>query len=165
MTAHLGRRDELDRSAEFEQRRVADAFTFEALKYHDGGKLESYKAVCVARNLLQDDAEWSSMLDDAQAVLMPDRIRALFVYVIYHNEPENPMALFEAHVNGMGDDFRHRMHWEIGSPLLRARVLLDIEERVQRLGSTLRACGIVFTDAERASGNAAMHATARRDRT
>ena len=27
----------------------------------------------------------------------------------------------------------------------------------------MRACGIVFTDAERASGNAAMHATARRD--
>ena len=139
--------------------RAGDAFSFEAFKYHDGVKLETYKAVCAARALLQDDAEWDSMLEDACAWAMPAQIRDLFIYVLHYNQPLDPMALFEKYHTEMVE-----REWAGALPdaaTRRARVLLDLEERLDRKGDTMSVRNMVFTDAERALAQGAARATAR----
>ena len=148
-------------SAEAAATRVADAFSFDAFKYHDGVKLATYKAVCTAHGLLQDDKEWDDMLADACTHAMPPAIRRLFVYVLAFNQPLDPMALFDKYCADMGEDYARQLHVARNALMVRARVLLDLEERLERAGQTFWDCNMVFTDEERELAAEALHATAR----
>ena len=150
-----------DESAAAAATRVADAFSFEALKYHEGVKLETYKGVCSARGLLQDDREWDDLLADACVHTMPPAMRRLFVYVLAFNQPLDPMALFESYYADMGDDYARQLDVARGAAIVRARVLLDLEERLARSGHTLADANMAFTDEERELAATALQATAR----
>ena len=150
-----------DESAEAAARRAADAFSFEALKYHEGTKLETYKAVCSARGLLQDDKEWDDMLEDASFLDKPSAIRRLFTYVLEFNQPLDPMALFEKYCAAMGEDYAQQLAEAADTPRVRARVLLDLERRLQRSGKTFEDVSMVFTAEERELAASTEQATAR----
>ena len=72
-----------------------DAFTFEAIKYVDSVKHETYKAAAMARNMLQDDGEWRLAMEDGAGVLSAHQLRNLYLFIVDNNEPENPAGLFE----------------------------------------------------------------------
>ena len=132
--------------------RAAHAFTFEALKYFRGVLHESYQAACEARGLLQDDKEWFDVLDDARFNKMPRPIRELFVYILRFNSPRNPAALLDEFWRAMADDFEHEMkrrHVLTPDATLRARVLLDLEERLEAYGESLAKHQLPFTLEER----------------
>ena len=130
-----------------------DAFTFEALKYFEGEKHETYKGAATARNLLQDDAEWHLALTDAQESASAMQMRALYLAIVEYNQPEAPAALFDAFCTGMGDDFAHQMR-EACIPFtedaLRLRVMLELEETLESNGKSLaEVCGLQLDDAQR----------------
>lgn len=132
----------------------ADAFTFDALKYFQGEKQETYKGAAMARNLLQDDAEWHLALTDAQESASPMQMRALYLAIVEYNQPEAPVALFDAFWIGMGDDFAHHMreaHIPFTQDGLRLRVMLELEETLESNGKSLvDVCGLQLDDAQRA---------------
>ena len=132
--------------------RAVDQFTLEAFKYVGATKHETFQAACSARKLLQDDGEWYDVLNIARDEQMPKAIRELYVYILAFNAPEKPVALFEEFHVCMAEDFKHHLD-ENGiaydEATLRARVLLDLEERLGSLGKTLEENQLEFSDAER----------------
>ena len=63
------------------------ATSFTDLKVHNNEELETYKAVCIARGLLEDDSHWYATLLDAVAMARPPSIRLLFCNIILHGYP------------------------------------------------------------------------------
>lgn len=143
-------------TAAAEQRR-ADRYDFEAFKYHESVKLDTYKDVCAARGLLQDDAEWRGVLEEACAVAMPRRIRDLFVWILRYNAPLEPASLFADFHLRMGDDLQCILA-AAGQPhddeAVRLRVLLELAEKLESSGESLPEKGIAFTADERARAEA-----------
>ena len=70
-----------------------------------GGK-DTFEAACEELGLLVNDAEWSLALKEAADTAMPQQMRALFLHILSHCAPRDPIGLFEAHCEAMGDDFR-----------------------------------------------------------
>ena len=155
-----------DESVEAATQRHADRYGFDALKYHAGVKLDTYKDVCAARGLLQDDAEWHAVLEEACGVAMPRQIRDLFVWIVRFNSPLEPLALFDAFYRRMGDDLARALA-AAGQPTdvasVRLRVLLEVAERLESSGECLQDKGIPFSDDERAQAEALAATVARRN--
>ena len=138
---------------------AADAFTYEAFKYVNGVKHETYKAACSVRGLLQDDGEWHEAMEDASGVKMPQSIRALFGYILNFNEPQDPLQLFESFWEKMGEDYRRQLnaaHGNASDMMVRARVLLDIEQRVQSHGNQLSKFNLSLSEEERSLAEGAV---------
>lgn len=130
----------------------SDLCSMRALKWVDGVEKETYKAACIARNLLQDDSEWVSTMDDAVAYRMPSSIRALFSYIVAFNNPNDPSALFEQFVEPMGDDFCRQFEQSaiaFSEVDVRSCVLLDVEERVKFAGTQLDQLNVTMDDEAR----------------
>ena len=142
----------------------ADAFTYEAFKYWNGDKAETYKAACTSRGLLQDDGEWRLALEDACTFKLPQGLRALFTYILGFNELQAPSALFDEFWTQMGDDFRNQFRTRgivHSEDTVRVSVLLNIEERLQGFGKTLIDFGLNITSQERDLAQAAQCAVRR----
>lgn len=144
--------------------RNADQFTLEAFKYVGAVKHETFHAACSARKLLQDDGEWYDVLNIARDEQMPRGVRELFVYIAIFNAPERPAALFEEFHVCMAEDYQREFNVSnvpYDSATLRARVLLDLDERLGSLGKTLGELQIEFSDEERLIAERAARAVAR----
>ena len=143
---------------------VADRFGFDALKYVDGVKHETYQAACEARGLLQDNKEWFAVLDDARAVeCRASKIRELYVYILLYNAPQNPTKLFDEFWKAMADDFKRelqrqqrRQYFEPPEATLRAVTLLELDERLSGHGKSLAHFHVAFTAEERELAREAM---------
>ena len=130
-----------------------DAYSFEALKYCDGIKRDTFKDACAARGLLQDDGEWRSALEDASGVCMPGGIRALFGYILNYNEPADPAKLFDNFWRKMGEDYERQITAHTGiaatDAVVCASVLLDIEQRIKSSGKQLTDFNLSLSDEDR----------------
>ena len=144
--------------------READHFTLDAFKYVGATKHETFQAACSARKLLQDDGEWYDVLNIARDEQMPKAIRELYVYILAFNTPEKPASLFEEFHLAMAEDYEYEFR-EGGivydQALLRARVLLDLEERLGSMGKTLEENHLDFSAEDRARAERAARAAAR----
>ena len=76
--------------------------------------------------MLQDDAEWHSVLNDAEATAPASSIRELFVYILKYNSPHKPAELFDTFCQAMGDDFVYLLL----NKLFRTTPVPDIGERL-----------------------------------
>lgn len=136
------------------QESLPDVCTFEALKYFEGQKYETYQAACQARGLLQDDSEWHAVLDDAIFTqINACSIRQLFLYIIRFNSPSDPQALFDAHHSQMADDLAREAQQQLGSPSLqpaelRALLLHSLQIELSHFGETLQGHQLVQTPTE-----------------
>jgi len=67
----------------------------------------TFKAACLARGLLQDDAEWDQCLLEAAGVQLPRSLRQLFVSLLIYNVT-NPGRLWDRHKGALTEDFLHQ---------------------------------------------------------
>jgi hypothetical protein len=68
-----------------------------------------FKAACLARGLLQDDAEWDQCLSEAAGVQLPRSLRQLFASLLIYNIT-NPGRLWDMHKGALTEDFPHQTH-------------------------------------------------------
>lgn len=55
----------------------------------------TFGAACIARGLIVTDEEWIMCMDEAARERMPYQLRRLFVTILVHNSPAEPLALWE----------------------------------------------------------------------
>jgi hypothetical protein len=67
----------------------------------------TFKAACLARGLLQDDAEWDQCLSEAAGVQLPRSLRQLFASLLIFNVT-NPGRLWDRHKAALMEDFLHQ---------------------------------------------------------
>ena len=141
-----------------------DRYSFEALKYCNGTKHDTFKDACAARGLLQDDGEWRSALEDASGVCMPLGIRALFGYILTFNEPADPAKLFDEFWQKMGEDYVRDITARTGiaasDAVVRGLVLLDIEQKIKGGGKELTDFNLSLSTEHRHLANEARAAAA-----
>ncbi|GBN32810.1 hypothetical protein AVEN_232166-1 [Araneus ventricosus] len=80
-------------------------FTFQDLKTYDSVTMESFKEVCRARNLLEDDGEWRDCLREASNFQMPAKLRQLFSFICVFCNPMSPLELWEEFKTYLWEDF------------------------------------------------------------
>ncbi|XP_055380655.1 uncharacterized protein LOC129611500 [Condylostylus longicornis] len=85
----------------------SEATSFEELKKFNGQTYSSYKEVARVRGLINDSGEWYNCMNDAVSYMMPKALRLLFVTIICHCNPTNPLQLFEEFKKHMIEDFIH----------------------------------------------------------
>jgi hypothetical protein len=68
----------------------------------------TFKAACLARGLLQDDAEWDQCLSKAVGVQLPRNLRQLFASLLIFNNVTNPGRLWDMHNGALTEDFLHQ---------------------------------------------------------
>jgi hypothetical protein len=68
----------------------------------------TFKVVCLARGLLQDDAEWDQCLSEAAGVQLPKSLRQLFASLLIYNNVTNPGRLWDRHNGAFMEDFLHQ---------------------------------------------------------
>ena len=89
------------------------AASFKALRTVNETTYITNKDACVALGLLADDSEWKECLSEAAVHLSPKHLRQLFATILHHNQPTNPLCLWDLQFddgsflkNLMSDDFR-----------------------------------------------------------
>jgi hypothetical protein len=68
----------------------------------------TFKAACLARGLLQDDAEWDQCLSEAAGVQLPRSLRQLFASLLIYNNVTNLGRLWDRHKGALTEDFLHQ---------------------------------------------------------
>jgi hypothetical protein len=68
----------------------------------------TFKAACLARGLLQDDAEWDQCLSKPTGVQLPRSLRQLFANLLIFNNVTNPGWLWDSHKGALTEDFLHQ---------------------------------------------------------
>jgi hypothetical protein len=68
----------------------------------------TFKVTCLARGLLQDDAEWDQCLLEVAGVQLPRSLRQLFASLLIFNNVTNPGRLWDRHKGALTEDFLHQ---------------------------------------------------------
>jgi hypothetical protein len=68
----------------------------------------TFKAVCLAHGLLQDDVEWDQCLSEATGMQLPISLRQLFASLLIYNNVTNPGRLWDKHKGALTKDFLHQ---------------------------------------------------------
>ncbi len=92
---------------------VKGARSFEHILRFDGDTFDaepcdSLKAVCSRMGLLQDDREWDACLTEAAHYQSARKLRRLFNVILIHNNPENPLALWDKFKDALCADELHK---------------------------------------------------------
>jgi hypothetical protein len=75
--------------------KVKGAASFKALRTVNETTYITNKDACVALGLLADDSEWKECLSEAAVHLSPNHLRQLFATILHHNQPTNPLCLWD----------------------------------------------------------------------
>ena len=93
--------------------KISGASSFESLRTVNGVQHSTFKAACLALGLLDDDSEWKDCLAEGAVHLTPKQLRQLFATILQHNQPSNPLELWELQLEDgsfikhlMSEDFR-----------------------------------------------------------
>ena len=94
--------------------KVAGATSWAYLRTVNGVLKPTFKDACYTLGLLADDTEWVECLTEAESTMGPGHLRDLFVHILIHNQPTQPLSLWDLQLtNGfylkmaMSEDF-HR---------------------------------------------------------
>ena len=79
--------------------------SFDAMKTHDGKILTSFKDVCIADGLLQDDDHWLKTMEDAEKTRLPKSIRDLFVCLLVNTDISDVLQLWTRFRDAMSEDY------------------------------------------------------------
>ncbi|XP_064644731.1 uncharacterized protein LOC135498406 [Lineus longissimus] len=72
--------------------------------------VDTYKEACILRNLLLDDRQWNTALEDASQFQMPSQLRALFATICIYCAPTDALQLWETHKPALFKDFLDLHH-------------------------------------------------------
>jgi hypothetical protein len=78
----------------------------------------TFKAACLARGLLQYDAEWDQCLSEAANMQLPRSLRQLFASLLIFNNITNPGRLWDRHKGALTEDFLHQARQVSGLPFV-----------------------------------------------
>ena len=70
----------------------------------------TFQEACAARGLLEGDNEWNLCLKEAGLIQTGQQLRELFVSILVHNNPLDPLSLYERHLSCLSDDCRYKLH-------------------------------------------------------
>jgi hypothetical protein len=70
----------------------------------------TFRVVCQALDLLDEDQEWSHALTDATQWAMPYQLRQLFITLLLFCEVTDPLNLFREHASHMSEDFSYQIN-------------------------------------------------------
>ncbi len=85
------------------------ATSFEDLHSFEGIQYASFREVCIARGLLEDDNEWHQCLQDARHMQTGCQLCHLFVTILKDYAPANPRALWDTFWPHICDDLKYRL--------------------------------------------------------
>lgn len=111
---------------------VKGATSFDDLRFHNGIQHSSFKASCISRGLLEDDAEWVSTIQDAMLNASPRQLRDLFATIIVFGQPARPSVLFQEGLEAMSADFIRQHH--ISGERVKAMVAREINKTLRQFG-------------------------------
>ena len=102
----------------------------------------TFQEACAARGLLEGDNEWDLCLEEAGLIQTGRQLRELFVSILVHSDPLDPLSLYEHHLSCLSDDCRHRLQvkFHIADPnyeQVESLTLQEIDIMLQRSGKTL----------------------------
>jgi len=78
--------------------------SWEALKTVDGICHLTFKGACEALGLLSSDTEWENVMDEAVSFQVCSQLRKLFVTILIHNKPSNPLNLWNRFRESLAED-------------------------------------------------------------
>ena len=94
----------------------------------------TWRGAATALGLVEDDSEYEFAMHEAALTHMPALLRALFVQILFHCEPADPLLLWEHHKEEMAADFiRKALTPEHG---LQA-TLHDLDQRLHSVGKSI----------------------------
>ena len=70
---------------------------------------DTFKSACIARGLLDSDDQWDHSITEAALWQSGSQLRELFICILLHCHPANPLQLWTDHVQSLSDDCRHRL--------------------------------------------------------
>ena len=82
--------------------------SFDDVRTYNGVVYTTFKEAAIARNLLADDTQNVSILEEASSHQMPSQLRQTFAGMLLFNEIANPTALWEKFLPHLTDDLRRR---------------------------------------------------------
>jgi hypothetical protein len=68
---------------------------------------DTFKATCVARDLYVIDEEWDQCMTEAAGMQTGVQMCSLFVTILTHGPPADPLQLWECHNVHLADDYAH----------------------------------------------------------
>ena len=94
---------------------VKGATRWEDLRTFEGNVYPTFQEACVARGLLQDDAEWVRCMKEAcdeAGAMFPWQLRSLFAVILNFNRPQRPEVLWNMFKEPMSEDFVYNANRE-----------------------------------------------------
>jgi len=67
----------------------------------------TYKAACIALNLIENDTIWIECMDEAICIHIPSICRNLFIFILNESLPSDPKGLFDRYQQFLSSDFLH----------------------------------------------------------
>lgn len=106
---------------------------------------DTFREAALARELLEDDQEWTLLLQEAIEYQMPSRIRHLFAWIVCYCNPSNPLQLWIQFAPHLYDDFLYRLRTDAGLEVpteemavhAKNSALSDINLILREMGSSL----------------------------
>ena len=83
----------------------AGATSYQSLRTINDVEHTTFKAACIAMDLLESDNQWHECLQESIAFCTPVSIRMLFYNILVHCNPSEPRLLFDAYEEAMKEDF------------------------------------------------------------
>ena len=127
---------------------VRGAISFEDIRTVDDVVCETYREACLARNLLADDKEWHSCMEENKDTMLPNQLRRLLLLILVECRPSDPYELFRAFSAQLSADFLFKQNCSDDSDeKRRINKCYAIHEAIYALEIALASAGTVL-DAE-----------------
>ena len=89
---------------------VRGAISFEGICTVDDVVCETYREACLARNLLADDKEWHSCMEENKDTMLPSQFRPVLLLILVECRPSDPYELFCAFSEQLSADFLYKLN-------------------------------------------------------
>ena len=83
-------------------------YSFDHLKTIDGEIKVNFREACRSMGLLEDDAHWSTAMQEAALYATASALRTLFAVILTTCQPSHSAELWETYKESMTEDIRHR---------------------------------------------------------
>ena len=119
------------------------ATSFDHIRTVNGISYSSFREAAYALNLLNDDSEWITCLEEASYYKNAASLRNLYAIILVFNNPSDPFQLWDKFSNDLSEDFLHKKRLLL--PDLDVQMdqqiydcaLYDIDEQLQDYGFSL----------------------------
>ncbi|XP_074336548.1 uncharacterized protein LOC141673702 [Apium graveolens] len=119
--------------------------SFERMRTIDGVTYPTFKAVCYALGLLDDDKEWIDCLSEAAVWATGNELHNLFVTMLVFCQVFNVLELWRTHSEILSEDMLHLQRRRFQAPNLQltkeqmeSYALAEIDDLMQKLGKSLK---------------------------